>query len=133
MTAAVKTAAQILADIARTTPPPTRRTGTDRLPPTERPYCGRRSGYEAHRTAGEYACTPCRIAEAERGQEQRDRRRERDGYKKMGRPRLPEEHGTDRGYHSHYDRGQRGAEVCEPCRAAHADASRRRRELRRAP
>lgn len=39
-----------------------------------------------------------------------------------GRPRKPEEHGTERGYQQHR---YRGTKACDVCRAAHAEHNRR--------
>lgn len=49
---------------------------------------------------------------------------------KGGRPALPVEHGTDRGYFQH--RYRRDLPACVPCRTAHAAAEKRRAERREA-
>lgn len=72
--------------------------------------CGTVSGYGLHRSRGQDACEPCRIA-------WRDyhRARRAAGYAPPPERRAPAEHGTFAASQRHRARGE---ELCEPCRAA---------------
>jgi hypothetical protein len=56
--------AQALADVIQLRPYGTYRPRPEKLPPTTRPDCGSRRGYDKHLRAGERTCQRCRDANA---------------------------------------------------------------------
>ncbi len=87
--------------------------------------CGTRSGYVAHRKAGEDACRPCKDANQAYNIEYERRRAGREIKKGW----TDEKCGTLAGFKSHY---RHATPICEPCRQANRDRCREAREAKRA-
>lgn len=100
---------------------------TDPKPRKERTrgpaQCGTRSGYVAHRKAGEATCQDCRDANQAYNVEYEKRRAAREIKKGWTGDKC----GTTAGFRSHY---RHAVPACEPCRQANADACKERREVR---